>query len=204
MQITKLLATMLFTTKATALMYYGEEIGMATTTPTRREDVKDPIGITGWPKEKGRDGERTPMQWDTSAAGRIQHQPAHLASRSAQLQDDQRRRRGEGSRLAAELVRATHRPSPRLPALRDGGIAMLDPANPNVLSYVRTAPGGSHASSRCAEHVRNPADSLARSLSLLALISKREDGARHSRRSRSSNAHELDSTALRSWIGSVH
>ena len=36
---------------------------MPTTTPTRKEDVKDPIGITGWPKEKGRDGERTPMQW---------------------------------------------------------------------------------------------------------------------------------------------
>ncbi len=45
------------------LMYYGEELGMTTETPTRKEDVKDPIGITGWPKEKGRDGERTPMQW---------------------------------------------------------------------------------------------------------------------------------------------
>ncbi len=45
------------------LMYYGEELGMVTSTPTRKEDVKDPIGITGWPKEKGRDGERTPMQW---------------------------------------------------------------------------------------------------------------------------------------------
>jgi alpha-glucosidase len=44
-------------------MYYGDEIGMQTTPPTRREDVKDPIGILGWPKEKGRDGERTPMQW---------------------------------------------------------------------------------------------------------------------------------------------
>ena len=31
--------------------------------PKRVEDVKDPIGVTGWPKEKGRDGERTPMQW---------------------------------------------------------------------------------------------------------------------------------------------
>ena len=39
-------------------------------TPTRVEDVKDPIGITGWPKEKGRDGERTPMQWDAGAAMR--------------------------------------------------------------------------------------------------------------------------------------
>src|SRR2546430_16813962 len=28
-----------------------------------KEDVRDPIGIKGWPTEKGRDGERTPMQW---------------------------------------------------------------------------------------------------------------------------------------------
>src|SRR5271167_24586 len=61
--IAKLIATMLLTSRATAMTYYGAEIGMVTTTPTRKEDVKDPIGITGWPKEKGRDGERTPMQW---------------------------------------------------------------------------------------------------------------------------------------------
>ena len=66
-QIAKLIAAMLFTTRATALMYYGEELGMVTSTPTRVQDVKDPIGITGWPKEKGRDGERTPMQWDSSS-----------------------------------------------------------------------------------------------------------------------------------------
>jgi len=46
-------------------MYYGAEIGMKTTPPTRKEDVRDPIGIRGWPKQKGRDGERTPMQWDS-------------------------------------------------------------------------------------------------------------------------------------------
>ena len=66
-QIAKLIAAMLLTTRATALMYYGQELGMMTSTPTRVEDVKDPIGKTGWPKEKGRDGERTPMQWDASA-----------------------------------------------------------------------------------------------------------------------------------------
>jgi alpha-glucosidase len=36
---------------------------MRTTVPTRVEDVRDPVGVTGWPKDKGRDGERTPMQW---------------------------------------------------------------------------------------------------------------------------------------------
>ena len=47
-------------------MYYGEEIGMENNDPKRKEDVKDPIGRTGWPQEKGRDGERTPMQWDAA------------------------------------------------------------------------------------------------------------------------------------------
>jgi alpha-glucosidase len=62
----RVIATLLFASRDTAMMYYGDEIGMATTPPTRKEDVKDPIGITGWPKEKGRDGERTPMQWNAS------------------------------------------------------------------------------------------------------------------------------------------
>ena len=64
--ITRVISTILFASKGTALFYNGAEIGMKTTPPTRKEDVKDPVGITGWPKEKGRDGERTPMQWDAS------------------------------------------------------------------------------------------------------------------------------------------
>lgn len=62
--IGRVIATILFASRGTALMYYGDEIGMVTTPPARKQDVRDPIGITGWPKEKGRDGERTPMQWD--------------------------------------------------------------------------------------------------------------------------------------------
>jgi alpha-glucosidase len=61
--IQRVISTMLFASRGAALFYYGDEIGMKTTPPTRKEDVKDPIGMTGWPKEKGRDGERTPMQW---------------------------------------------------------------------------------------------------------------------------------------------
>jgi alpha-glucosidase len=63
-QIAKLMAGLYLTLRGTPIMYYGEEIGMTTTPPTRKEDVKDPLGITGWPEEKGRDGERTPMQWN--------------------------------------------------------------------------------------------------------------------------------------------
>jgi alpha-glucosidase len=39
---------------------------MVNNDPQRIEDVQDVIGKKGWPKEKGRDGERTPMQWDAS------------------------------------------------------------------------------------------------------------------------------------------
>jgi len=65
-QIAKLMAVLELTTRGTPQMYYGEELGMRTTDPTRVEDVHDPIGKLGWPKEKGRDGERTPMQWDST------------------------------------------------------------------------------------------------------------------------------------------
>ncbi|HVN44624.1 MAG TPA: alpha-glucosidase, partial [Steroidobacteraceae bacterium] len=65
-QIARIVATLLLTTRATALMYQGQEIGQRTDTPRRIEDVRDPLGIRGWPRDKGRDGERTPMQWDAS------------------------------------------------------------------------------------------------------------------------------------------
>jgi len=65
-EIAKLMAALYLTLRGTPIMYYGEEIGMKTTPPTRKEDVKDPIGQKGWPEEKGRDGERTPMQWNSS------------------------------------------------------------------------------------------------------------------------------------------
>jgi len=67
--IARMLSAVLLATRSTVLLYYGEELGMVTTPPARKEDVKDPIGIIGWPKEKGRDGERTPMQWDGTRLG---------------------------------------------------------------------------------------------------------------------------------------
>lgn len=65
--IAKLLATMLLTLRGTPFIYYGEEIGMHNNDPTSINQVRDPVGRRFWPKYKGRDGERTPMQWDASA-----------------------------------------------------------------------------------------------------------------------------------------
>ena len=144
-QIAKLLATMLFTSRATALMYYGEELGMVTSTPTRVEDVKDPIGITGWPKEKGRDGERTPMQWDGSGpqAGFSTNSktwlpvPANYTSINVatELADPNSMLNWHKQLIAMRREN---------PALHDGGVVMLDIDNPHVFSYVRTAPAGKH------------------------------------------------------------
>ena len=144
-QIAKLIAAMLFTTRATALMYYGEELGMTTTTPTRVEDVKDPIGRTGWPKEKGRDGERTPMQWDASnpQAGFSTDAktwlpvPANYKTVNVQteLADPNSILNWHKKLIAMRR---------ELPALRDGGMVMVDTTNASVLSYVRTAPGVGH------------------------------------------------------------
>ena len=83
-EIAKAVATILLTTRATALIYQGQELGMHTSTPASVKDVKDPIGITGWPMEKGRDGERTPMQWDgkDSQAGFSTHAETWLPVQS--------------------------------------------------------------------------------------------------------------------------
>src|SRR5260370_21719821 len=62
-EIAKLMAALYLTLRGTAIMYYGEEIGMENNDPKSKDDVRDPIGKVGWPQEKGRDGERTPMQW---------------------------------------------------------------------------------------------------------------------------------------------
>jgi alpha-glucosidase len=144
--IAKILATMLFTTRATALMYYGEELGMVTSTPVRVEDVKDPIGRTGWPKEKGRDGERTPMQWTPTPpqAGFSASPTTWLPVASNYKTVNVETELADPNSLLnwhKKLI-AMRR---EMPALRDGGLVMVDTANPSVLSYVRTPPGGGPA-----------------------------------------------------------
>jgi alpha-glucosidase len=142
-QIARLIATILYTTRSTALTYYGAEIGMTTHTPARREEVRDPIGITGWPKEKGRDGERTPMQWTASppAAGFSTNPHTWLPIGADFPTVNVATETGQPDTL---LTWTHHLIDLRrgYPALHDGGFVLLDPTNPSVLSYVCTAPAG--------------------------------------------------------------
>jgi alpha-glucosidase len=142
-QIARIVAALLLTTRATALMYQGQEIGQRTATPTRVEDVRDPLGVRGWPRDKGRDGERTPMQWDSSNAqagfSTNPHTwlPVTADYRSVNVQSeaaDQSSLLNWYRRLIA--LRRSNR------ALREGRMVMLDTANPNVLSYARVSADG--------------------------------------------------------------
>jgi alpha-glucosidase len=141
-QIAKLMATFLLTTRSTPLLYYGEEIGMRTTPPARREDVQDPIGKIGWPQEKGRDGERTPMQWDGSKnAGFSTADRTWLAvPPSATEYNVQAESRDPHSILSFyKRVLALRR---SVPALQQDNCVLLDGDNPFVLSYLRKNPFG--------------------------------------------------------------
>jgi len=142
-EIAKILATLLLTSRAAALLYQGEEIGQATATPARVEDVRDPIGITGWPKERGRDGERTPMQWDsTPQAGFTASERPWLPVAPNFREVNVRTELADGESLLSwyKKLIALRRGDP---ALRTGRLVMLDPGNSHVLTYARVTPEAS-------------------------------------------------------------
>jgi alpha-glucosidase len=121
-------------------MYYGEEIGMKTTPPTRKENVKDPIGVTGWPQEKGRDGERTPMQWDSSEnAGFSKGTPWLPVPPTYKTHNvaDEEKDPNSVLEFYKQVLKLRHTNQ----ALVDGNYAAINENDPNVLSYVRTYKG---------------------------------------------------------------
>ena len=139
-EIERVIATVLFASRGASLFYYGDEIGMVTTPPRRKEDVKDPIGITGWPKEKGRDGERTPMQWnDTAHAGFTTGTPWLPVPPSAAASNVDAEKNNPESLF--NWYRSLIQLKKTVPALESGANRMLDTENAKVLSWVRQAPG---------------------------------------------------------------
>jgi alpha-glucosidase len=139
-EIERVISTILFASRGAALMYYGDEIGMKTTPPTRKEDVKDPIGITGWPKEKGRDGERTPMQWDSSANAGFTTDTPWLPVPPSAAAINVRAEESDPDSLLAWYKALIHLKK-TTPAFEYGANIMLDPENTKVLSWMRRVPG---------------------------------------------------------------
>src|SRR6185437_2357290 len=135
-QIAKLMAGLYLTLRGTPIMYYGEEIGMTNNDPKRVEDVKDPIGKRGWPKEKGRDGERTPMQWNADANGGFSQAKPWLpvpASASSHNVATELRDPNSILNFYKKLLALRHQDN----ALLDGDYVPLNENDPNVLAYLR-------------------------------------------------------------------
>jgi len=135
-QIAKAMAAMFLTLRGTPIMYYGEELGMRNNDPTRREDVKDPIGRSGWPKEKGRDGERTPMQWSGGPnAGFTTGTPWNAIPPTYTTYNVADELKDPNSILNwYKQLLALRRSNP---ALLDGDYLSLHANDPNLLSYLR-------------------------------------------------------------------
>ncbi len=135
-QIAKVMAALYLTLRGSPIMYYGEEIGMENNDPKRREDVKDPIGRLGWPVEKGRDGERTPMQWNHEANAGFTKGPPWLPvppSYKTHNVADELKDPNSVLNFYKALLGLRHTNS----ALLDGSYTALNVDDPDVISYLR-------------------------------------------------------------------
>jgi len=134
--IAKLMAGLYLTLRGTPIMYYGEEIGMENNDPKRKEDVKDPIGKLGWPMFRGRDGERTPMQWnDEPNAGFSRATPWLPVPPSYKTHNVARELEDPGSvmQFYRHLLALRHQNR----ALLDGDYVALNGNDAKVLAYLR-------------------------------------------------------------------
>ena len=140
--IQRVISTILFASGGSSLFYYGDEIGMKTTPPTRKQDVKDPVGIAGWPENKGRDGERTPMQWNATAnagfspAGVKTWLPIPPTYAKVNVKAEEA---NPDSLLA--WYRSLIRLKKSTPALERGNYVLLGTQNDKVLSWAREVSG---------------------------------------------------------------
>ena len=141
-EISKLIATILLTPGGAALIYYGQELGMTDNPPKRIEDVRDPIGKLGWPKEKGRDGERTPMQWTNGIdAGFSTAQrpwlPINPNFKTINVAAEESQPNSVLSYFK-KLIQLRKDSA----QLRSGEFVLINPDNNNVLSFVRKTADG--------------------------------------------------------------
>jgi alpha-glucosidase len=135
-EIAKLMAAFYLTLRGTAIMYYGEELGMENNDPKSRDEVQDPVGKLSWPTDKGRDGERTPMQWtDGKNAGFTEGKPWLPVPSSARTHNVATEEKDPNSILSVyKTVLALRHAEP---ALIEGDYVSVNNDDPNVYSYLR-------------------------------------------------------------------
>ena len=135
-EIAKLMAALLLTLRGSPILYYGEEIGMENNDPKRVEDVKDPIGKLGWPQFKGRDGERTPMQWNGSKNAGFSQVPTWLP-----VADNYPTHNVEAEEKDPDSILNFYKSLIKLrrenSALKSGDLSLLNIDDANILAFYR-------------------------------------------------------------------
>jgi alpha-glucosidase len=132
-QIAKLTAALTLTQRGAVLLYYGEEIGMATMPVEQLSSV--PTGPKR-PRADNRDGERTPMQWDSGVnAGFSQASPWLPVESGFKSYNVETEKKDPDSIYSwyAQLLKLRHENA----AIRDGAYVPLESGNRDVFAFGR-------------------------------------------------------------------
>jgi alpha-glucosidase len=135
-EIAKLTAAVLLTLRGTPIMYYGEELGMQNRDPVSVDEVQDPIGKIGWPTEKGRDGERTPMQWTAEQNAGFSSKKTWLPIANNYKTHNVASENADPNSILNFYKQLTKLRTQEK-ALADGAYIPLNESDPDVLSYLR-------------------------------------------------------------------
>ncbi len=131
----KLLAAMHLTLRGTPFLYYGEEIGMRDIRLMPWQ-VQDPVGKRYWFAGQGRDGCRSPMQWDeTEHAGFSNAKPwlpVHPNYKSRNV-SKQLKETGSLINFYKQLINVRR----QFDALNSGSIQLIPTGHSSILSYLR-------------------------------------------------------------------
>ncbi|MEA4812904.1 MAG: alpha-glucosidase [Anaerolineaceae bacterium] len=133
----KMLAAMHLTLRGTPFLYYGEEIGMREL-ELKKAEIQDPVGKYYWPINKGRDGCRTPMQWNSKLnAGFTSGKPwlrinSDYPNRNVAAEEEQPDSLLNCYKQLLRLRREN-------PALNSGTMSLKPLLNKNLLVYTRTS-----------------------------------------------------------------
>lgn len=134
----KVALALLLTLRGTPFMYYGEEIGMRDVS-LRRGQIMDPPGKRYWPFYKGRDGCRSPMQWDDSPNAGFTTGKPWLPVHPNYRQRNAAAQRADPTSML-NFTRKLIALRKEMPALRRGDFVSLTPAPREALVYLRRTP----------------------------------------------------------------
>jgi alpha-glucosidase len=108
--------------------------------PKRKEDVKDVIGQKGWPQEIGRDGERTPMQWNTSVNAGFNTGAKPWLPVDANYTTHNVASESQDANSILNWYRGLIKLRRENSAFYSGDYIALNETDPNVMAYLRRSP----------------------------------------------------------------